>query len=115
MRLASTTDYGPQEALGDVRNVHTPHWHGNVLLWAQQRVDVVSVSFFLSNISLSEEVQPVAYLLICVTDQCFVRSNEVAKHDCGQPGHLDTSLPSSQSPRPWHDRAVSCELTDIEQ
>jgi len=31
------------EALGDVLNVHTPHWHGNTLLHAQQRVDVINV------------------------------------------------------------------------
>ncbi|KAG9512020.1 hypothetical protein KCU85_g9989, partial [Aureobasidium melanogenum] len=31
------------QALGNVVNVHTPHWHGNTLLWAQQRVDVVNV------------------------------------------------------------------------
>lgn len=30
-----------QQASDNVLNVHTPHWHGNTLLWAQQRVDVV--------------------------------------------------------------------------
>lgn len=32
-----------QEALGTVVNVHTPHWHGNTLWWAEQQVDVVRV------------------------------------------------------------------------
>ncbi|KAK5308789.1 hypothetical protein LTR70_010802, partial [Exophiala xenobiotica] len=28
------------EALGNVVNMHTPHWHGNTLSWAQQQVDI---------------------------------------------------------------------------
>lgn len=32
-----------QEALGNVVNMHTPHWHGNTLSWAQQQVDVVRI------------------------------------------------------------------------
>ncbi|KAL6240246.1 hypothetical protein RBB50_012863 [Rhinocladiella similis] len=31
------------EALGNVVNAHTPHWHGNTLMWAQQRIDIISV------------------------------------------------------------------------
>ncbi|KAL2391844.1 Hephaestin-like protein [Exophiala dermatitidis] len=31
------------EALGTVVNVHTPHWHGNTLWWAEQQVDVINV------------------------------------------------------------------------
>ncbi|EWY79732.1 hypothetical protein FOYG_17127 [Fusarium oxysporum NRRL 32931] len=31
------------QALGNVVSVHTPHWHGNTLDWAQQRVDVINV------------------------------------------------------------------------
>lgn len=33
-----------QQALGNVINVHTPHWHGNTLLWAEQRLDIVGLS-----------------------------------------------------------------------
>lgn len=33
-----------QQALGNVVNVHTPHWHGNTLLWAEQRLDIVGRS-----------------------------------------------------------------------
>ncbi|KAL7648981.1 hypothetical protein ACMYSQ_012588 [Aspergillus niger] len=29
------------QSLGSVANAHTPHWHGNTLLWAGQRLDVV--------------------------------------------------------------------------
>jgi len=31
------------ESLGNILNAHTPHWHGNTLVWAQQRVDVINV------------------------------------------------------------------------
>ncbi|KAK5162709.1 uncharacterized protein LTR77_011232 [Saxophila tyrrhenica] len=31
------------EALGKQRNTHTPHWHGNTLDWAGQRVDIIDV------------------------------------------------------------------------
>merc|ERR1712187_403234 len=28
------------QSLGNVQNAHTPHWHGNTLTWAGQRLDV---------------------------------------------------------------------------
>ncbi|KAL2047373.1 hypothetical protein N7G274_001394 [Stereocaulon virgatum] len=31
------------QSLGNVVNVHTPHWHGNTLMWANQRLDVINV------------------------------------------------------------------------
>jgi len=43
-------------------NSHTPHWHGNVLLWAQQRVDIVSGAsldvFALIKLTIKKDFRP---------------------------------------------------------
>ncbi len=31
-------------ALGDFNNAHTPHWHGNTVLVAGQRTDVLNIA-----------------------------------------------------------------------
>ncbi len=51
--------------IGDGLNLHTPHWHGNTVLWAKQRVDVLNIGPAQSLTADMEADNPGIWLYHC--------------------------------------------------